>query len=421
MATLSFIKPLDQPMGTRRLLDDLSSAFSNKAFDKLTILVAYAKIGPLLRLEKQFQQWKASGKKLSVTVGIDQQGTSLEAIDFLALHCDEFFIAHQDRNAGLTPTFHPKVYLFQGEKEGFCVIGSNNLTVGGTETNFEVATILELQFPADGETLSEIESWIEQTKSASLPVTDILIQELVNRGLVVSEADQRKAKRISRSVGKAGKFVDALFPPIHLKPASAVPKGTAEKAGNSSAKQLAKGVIKSRPRQGAKGVQPISATKPGMLLGDTLLMQVTPHKNGEVLLSLNAIKQNPTFFAWPFSGLTSPKKGRNKAYPQRTPDPKVNLRAFDSKGDLIFVESAYEMNTVEYELKSEIRVTFSPHILAVMPDRSILVIREALDLVTDYDITIYAPGSPEYSAFLKSCNQTMPSGGKPNPRKFGWI
>jgi len=39
----------------------------------------------------------------------------------------------------------------------------------------------------------------------------------------------------------------------------------------------------------------------------------------------------------------------------------------------------------------------------------------------DYNIEIFSPGSQQYSDYLAVCNQTMPSGGKGQARKFGWI
>ena len=57
-------------------------------------------------------------------------------------------------------TFHPKIYLFKGENYAEAFIGSNNLTVGGTEKNFESAVQLMLEIPLDDAEFNMLElSW----------------------------------------------------------------------------------------------------------------------------------------------------------------------------------------------------------------------------------------------------------------------
>jgi hypothetical protein len=153
-----------------------------------------------------------------------------------------------------------------------------------------------------------------------------------------------------------------------------------------------------------------------------LVIQIVPHHNGEVLLSKSAIDQNLNFFGWPFSGQTVPKKTSNKPYPQRIPDPIVDLRLYDATGLLKVQHDPFNLNTVYYELKSEIRITVPQDIIHNAPPLSVMVMRDISATGThDYEIEIWVPGSQQYATYLKICNQTMPSGGAVNPRKFGWI
>ncbi len=54
-------------------------------------------------------------------------------------------------------------------------------------------------------------------------------------------------------------------------------------------------------------------------------------------------------------------------------------------------------------------------------DADLLLKQAEIDQPYDYDIEIYTLGSVQYNAYLAVCNQTMPSGGKKVPRRFGWL
>jgi len=155
------------------------------------------------------------------------------------------------------------------------------------------------------------------------------------------------------------------------------------------------------------------------------VIQIVPHHNGEILLSKVAINQNPTFFGFPFTGATTSKKSGNPSYPQRVPDPIVNIRVFDSKGNLIKTELNYALNTIYYTKKSEIRITITPSILSGLtaPPNAypLLVMRESTIIGCDYDLDFYSAGSIDYNNYLAICNQSLPSGGKSIARRMGWI
>ena len=111
MSRFSLIRPLDQPLGNHRLLDDLKVALQDSRFTDFRLIVAYARSGPLYRLQGLMEAWREHGKTSAAIVGIDQQGTSKDALD-LALSL--FDCVYVTREAGIT--FHPKMYLFTGER-----------------------------------------------------------------------------------------------------------------------------------------------------------------------------------------------------------------------------------------------------------------------------------------------------------------
>ena len=174
----------------------------------------------------------------------------------------------------------------------------------------------------------------------------------------------------------------------------------------------------------ATSLSPTSISVPVIVEG--LVMLITPHYNGDILLSKIAVNQNPSFFGFPFTGHTTPKLASNPTYPQRDPDPVVNIYVYDSSDALVKTELKYSLNTVYYELKSEIRITITPDILSGLSssgstDYPILVMSISEDPSCNYDLIFYSYGSTAYNSYLLLCDQSLPSGGKAISRKMGWF
>ena len=397
MPRLSLIRPLDQPPGTRRLLQDLKNALNDNRLSTFKVIVAYAKSGPLHRLQESLQSWRDAHKRADAILGIDQQGTSKEALDLALTLFDSVYVTQAD---GIT--FHPKIYLFAGDQFARAFVGSNNLTVGGTEKNFESAIDVELDLPADADSLATLESaWtglLPASCSATRLLTASLLKELLADGVVVPEKSMRANAGEDARLGRIRRATPARFDilpesPLPKKLLSAKPTPTPTRADSATA-----------------GTEPYVRG---------FAIQIKPHHNGEIFLSRTAAAQNPGFFGWPFTGKTTPKTAGNPSYPQLEPDPIVNIVVFGQASEPILVLNSYALNTVYYEKKSEIRVTVLPLVM-VVPEYSVMVIERSATPKTNYDITIHTPESPEYPAWVAACNQTMPSGGK-KPRKFGWF
>jgi hypothetical protein len=392
---LAFIRPHDQPLGRVRLLDELEADLGRTDYTDLRIIVAYAKLGPLAKLADALARWHAAGRTVRAIFGIDQQGTSLEALEFALGKFDEVRISHTDQ---FGCTFHPKIYLFLGRRGGKAYIGSNNLTVGGTEMNFEAATIVELDARADRLQLDELVDWWREAAVGSTPLTKRYLADLVVKGFVTTE----KLLRLARARGRAPAAGPRLrFPKMPIKPPRALPRnlfpaGTRRGAG--------------RARQTT--VAPIA---------QALVLQVLPHSNGEVFLSTTALRQNPTFFGYPFTGKTTPKKVGNPTYPQRLPDPRVDIRVFDNRGAVAVTLADFGLNTVYYTRKHDVRITVPTAVIAATPAMSILVMRKSLVAGLDFEMELHPPSSPEYASLLAICNQVMSSGGGAQGRRFGWL
>lgn len=408
MADIRIQKPLDQPSGNFRLLNELITNLKNNNFREFRIITAFAKEGAFLKLQPFFDKWKADGKLLKCILGVDENGTSKEAIEFVLNNFDDSYIARVGTGA-FHPTFHPKIYLFIGQSEAIAYIGSNNMTIGGLEINAESFIELKMKLPYDQILLDDILKCWDETLSICLPLNKSLLDELVASKIVISEVEIRSLRTITRAKVEEKKLLPTIpnFPAFKVVPPSSYPIPRA---------------VRTKPNT----VKPIVSISPAIQspitnAAETFVIQIIPHHNGEIFLSKIAIDQNPIFFGWPFTGSTIPKIASNPSYPQRNPDPVINLHVYDDTNTLILNYPNINLNTVYYAPKSEIRITVPPEIYRNVKEYSIMVIQLAVEEGTDYNIFIYNPGSNEFNDYLKACNQTMPSGGRPVARKFGWL
>ena len=412
MIRVSFLRPIDQFNGTHRFLQELQAALQSDDYSELRLSVAFAKVGPLLRLLPFLKAWRQQRKTIEAVLGIDLKGTSKQALEFALKNFDKVYILHSETHV----TFHPKLYLFNGMTKAVCYFGSHNLTVGGTETNLEAGAKIELDRPEDESVyLDALSSWTSLLPNV-WPMTreldEALIAAIFDDDLVFDE-NAEKPKQIrddqtspdgSSATPRPTRRTQGMFPHSYPKPPSPIPKeafpaATAAAPGQPTSQQTS------------------------TISSEAIVIQIVPHHNGEVFLSKLAVNQNPGFFGFPFTGRTTPKYVRNPSYPQRDPDPIVNITVYDGKGNIALVKTEFALNTVFYTTKSEIRITFSPDLLQVIASFSIMVMRRTEE-AHDYDIDIFNPGSPpseRYQQYHNSCNQTLPSGGAPQARRMGWL
>lgn len=409
--------------GSDRLLDHIRLALSGDLFFDIKFAIAYAKSGPLERLQDNFKAWKskkATKRHTSVIFGIDQKGTSIQALVLALSIFDDVYIT----NTASSSTFHPKMYLFEGPTCGRSIIGSHNLTVGGTETNFEAGVELDYSLPSEASDFQHfVTAWNDIAASnMTKPLTTSFLQQLSSMGLLQDESATVSASAAKKATLKsAGKAYP--FPLVHPKPPSALPK-TAPSLSSTPPPTKAPGASAKAPAHASTataGTQPTTSNVASSTLTFTptsLLIQIVPHHNGEVFLSKSAVNQNPAFFGFPFTGTTTTKSGKS-GYPQRLPDPVVDITVYDAGGQVVLAKLGYNLNTVYYENKGEIRITVSPDIRTKIAPFAILHMQPG-QAPTTYNMEIYNPGSSTHSALLASCNQVLPSGGGV-ARRMGWL
>lgn len=409
MAEITFLRPIDPPLGNSRLIKELIECLNSPDYKNFVFAVGFAKVGPLVRLNESIELWKENNNSIRAIFGIDQQGTSKQALEYALAKFNNTFVTHV--SSSRQSTFHPKLYIFYGERYAVGYYGSHNLTVGGTETNFEggVKIRFDLSIGSDRLLFDELfDSWsslLPEKCSATIELSSDILTRYIDDDLLLDEQRKSTGKRISKK--------DTI--PIHgtsfkVKPPSSVP-----------AKAIIRKPQAERKAKGKTAVQPLVV--PSLPI-QSLVIQIVPHHNGEIFLSKNAVTQNPDFFGYPFTGKTVPKKASNPSYPQRTPDPIVNINIYDQNGESRpdSILQLFPLNMVLYEKKSEIRITVPPDFARKITSYSILVMSKTDENSDyDYDMDIYLPGSEQFNAFLEVCNQVLPSGGAIRARKMGWL
>lgn len=121
------------------LVDYLEEIASNIQIREIAIAVAWAHeagVQAALRAAGAIQQ---RGGHARMAVGVSFGGTSVQALQAASEALDEVYIV-----TAAGRTFHPKLYAARGPDICEVFIGSNNLTVGGLETNFEAGVTLSL-------------------------------------------------------------------------------------------------------------------------------------------------------------------------------------------------------------------------------------------------------------------------------------
>lgn len=296
--------------------------------------------------------------------------------------------------------------------------------MGGTETNLEGGVKIELDRPEDEAAFQEaLASWTSLLPNVCAMTQELdtpLIQALFGDGIIFDEnvaKPKQPTEDLTSPDGSSAsatppKLTQGRFPRAYPKPPSPIPKEAFPTALQATAALQAQPTTQQAP-----------ATPAATVSSEALVIQIVPHHNGEVFLSKIAVNQNPGFFGFPFTGATTPKLAHNPSYPQREPDPVVNITVYDPAGNVAATKTAFDLNTVYYSTKSEIRITFSPDLVAAIASYAIMVMRRT-DEAHDYDIDVFNPGNPpsvRYQQYLNACNQTMPSGGKAQARRMGWL
>jgi HKD family nuclease len=191
---ITFLGQGIEPTSKNAVGNLLIKYLNENKFNSFTGFSAFASEAGIYGLSGHINSAKKNFKKLTIIVGIDQGGTSKEALEeILNLNIDSYIFYQQEN-----PIFHPKFYLFEGTNEFKIILGSSNLTGTGLFTNIESSLLIEFnQTDKDGLTLlSELTTYYKNILNFSDPnifqIDNKLINDFVIKGIVPDEATRKR-------------------------------------------------------------------------------------------------------------------------------------------------------------------------------------------------------------------------------------
>ncbi|MDQ3388027.1 MAG: phospholipase D family protein [Gemmatimonadota bacterium] len=418
------------PGGTERLGDILRAEFQ-ATWTAARFATAYAKMSGINHVYDILATFASTdGRTLRATIGIDQHGTSYEALAALltlfAPHGHELFVCHNPRIKGsiASPTFHPKLWLFDDGAQAKLLVGSGNLTQGGLYTNYEVGTVqdLDLHAPLDRHVfdgaIRMLDRWTNLSFRDVKRLDQQLLDDLFNANLVLSEDEIRRASRTSArarvlsggrtettSIGGAVFQGEDFQAPPTL-------RARAPRNQPPAAAPLGAGGTTRRPAATA----PVAPVVPQNLVFYTHLSQT---EKTEIYLAQAPLRDDPAFFGLPFTGRTEPRRAGNPPQPQASPWPLSDVTVYDATG---VADSCLELPTKMWQYmeganaNKDVRIYLSAKLQSFIVNGSVCVIARDPRPGIDYAISIYAPGHPDFARYDAKCVTSLPN----SPRRYGW-
>src|SRR6266700_2476565 len=189
---------ITQPFGEVRLGEFLLNHLTDPQWTTFRAAIAFVKRSGTQHIRHALREFSAKAD-VRLSAGIDMYGTSKEGLNDLleATKEGQIFVF---RNNGPF-TFHPKVYLFKSPGHADVLVGSGNLTGGGLFTNYEASmgASLDLAVNEDSDFLQLVEAtlneWSQPKEGICYSLTPKFLDELVERGLVRSEAQIAQMQR----------------------------------------------------------------------------------------------------------------------------------------------------------------------------------------------------------------------------------
>ena len=214
---------INTPLGS-----ELIRCFNNENISDFTCLVAFVSKAAVLGLSDCINTNADRLDSIKFIVGIDQNGTSYEALEEISKLDAESWVYYTRQRI----IYHPKIYIFEGE-ENYIFIGSSNLTTPGLFQNIEASVRISYN-EGDEEgikILTDIKTYFKDLIGGNdlntQKITTELIELLLKQSIVLKEKDRIARDNKERSDINENRDdndlseLKTLFPSIKLqKPSS---------------------------------------------------------------------------------------------------------------------------------------------------------------------------------------------------------
>lgn len=235
---------------------------NRKDFHSFTGISAFASEAGIFGLSGHIQIAKTGFKNLSLIVGIDQEGTSKEALEeILNLNIDSYIFYQSE-----APIFHPKIYLFEGDKETKLIVGSSNLTGRGLFTNVESSLLIEFDVTdKEGDTLltnlkTYYKTLFDFSDNNLFKISQPVIDDFNARGIVPDESERRRIYSAKKPFATPATTANANTVAVPRRTTARIPANFPVKpraASTAGAVQLPTTIATPAPVQPAVVSQPI--------------------------------------------------------------------------------------------------------------------------------------------------------------------
>lgn len=229
--------------------------------------VAWVNYSGVNKVFDQMREFLSQGGCIRMTVGLDFGSTTYEGLGrLLELEQGADMTSHVFFDENPACTFHPKVFLFSNDEEARLLVGSNNMTGAGLETNIEAALCFsgDVRDDAIQGARRALAAWRdERSDSRARRLTREFLEQLRDRRYVLTEGELRARRR-----SEDGHTTSTELPLF----------------GRSSIRPQRPGHLTAGRRVGV-------GRTTGSALGEVLLMRVRPRRNGnQVQISMKILE-----------------------------------------------------------------------------------------------------------------------------------
>jgi HKD family nuclease len=190
--------------------------FNDKKFHTFTGISAFASQSGVNGFAKNISAAKKHLKSITIITGIDQKGTSKEALEALLKLKIATYIFYQPS----ITIFHPKIYLFEGKEKSELILGSSNLTSQGLFTNIEASLLVSIDnsINTDRKIVGQLKDYFTGIFDHSDPnlkrITKGLISDLVKAKVVPTEAERKLTQDKTEQAEKkeTQNIISKIFP-----------------------------------------------------------------------------------------------------------------------------------------------------------------------------------------------------------------
>jgi len=400
-------QPFDHTRCLVRIGDRLAQLLSCRTplYDRVWLVSAFVDCQVIGRFAAAIGASRRAGAEIHFVVGIDLQGTTVEALrEILSLGVDAKVV--KNRRPG--HTFHPKLYLFEASgQEAVLLVGSSNLTDGGIYKNYEAA--LSVRYDLTGRDNVEYDSlrgsldiFLEPSGPTVQVLSENLIQLLLERKEITTESERLASRKRStagpRRRRRSGVAAESPFAGEDVPAAPPMPVGLTRRV-----------VRAAKSRRGDR--------RPGGTYAiSEFYMEINPLQRakipGEVRIPIQGRDIDPDFWGW--QGQYKTEYGERGKKRRAYHNWRTVWRIIDADSpDRVFVD---EVRIYGYEDRSEFRF-YSSRLVSLGADAPDIVRITRCDPGDEavFQCELARRGSATHSGWKQYCTQTM-VGGK---RKFG--